>query len=296
MFWPLEFFKALVARRRGDASPPLLAGFKLTHRCNLKCIHCPFWRRESSELGYEAVVGTLHRLHAMGVRMVIFEGGEPLLWRDGTRGLADVLEAAAPLFLSVGVTTNGTLPLDLPADVIWVSLDGLEATHDRIRGPGAFERVLRNLEGANHPRLYVNLTVNRGNAGDVEPLVRFLAGRVRGVTVQFHYPYEGLEDPLLPTPSQRMRVLDTLIRLKEEGWPVADSVAALEALKGNQWRCHDHLLANVEPDGTIRRGCYVKGRGGIACRVCGFAAHTEISLAYEMNLGALLAGKRIFGW
>jgi MoaA/NifB/PqqE/SkfB family radical SAM enzyme len=228
--------------------------------------------------------------------MVIFEGGEPFLWKDGDRGLPDLVRAASSLFLSVGVTTNGTFPLDVDADALWVSIDGLEETHDRIRGPGVFRKAMANIEGAPAKRVFANLTVNRMNATQVEPLVRFLTGKVQGVTIQFHYPYDGGQDPLLPTEEQRFRVLDALLQLKDEGLAVADSSAALEALKGNQWRCHDHLLANVEPDGTIRQGCYVKGRGGVECQLCGFAAHCEMSLAYEINLGALLAGKRIFGW
>ncbi len=296
MFWPLAFFKALVARRRDGTSTPLLAGFKLTHRCNLHCRHCPFWKRKTTDPGFEAVVERLTALRALGVLMVIFEGGEPLLWRDGEKTFADVVEAARPHFLSVGVTTNGTFPLDVPADVIWVSLDGLEATHDEIRGAGVFEKAMGNIASARGRPVFANVTVNRINAGEVEDLVRMLAGTVRGVTIQFHYPYEGLPDPLLPTHAQRVEVLQRLIRLKEEGYPVADSRAALAALEENHWRCHDHLLANVEPDGTIRTGCYVKGRGGVLCRLCGFAAHCEISLAYDLQLGPILAGKRLFGW
>jgi len=296
MFWPYEFFKVLVERRREGRSSPLLAGFKLTHRCNLKCIHCPFWKKAGPDLGFEAVRDSLHRLRDLGVRMVIFEGGEPLLWRDGDRDVRHVLEEASSLFLSVGVTTNGTLPLDVPADVIWVSVDGLEEGHDRIRGKGVFRKVLHNVEEASGRKILANMTINRTNAGEVAPLVRFLQGRTAGVTIQFHYPYEGLPDPLLTTEVQRLRVLDELIELKSEGYAVADSFVALEALKGNQWRCHDHLLANVEPDGTIRLGCYVKGRGNVDCSLCGFAAHAEISLAYEIQLGAIFSGWRIFNW
>jgi MoaA/NifB/PqqE/SkfB family radical SAM enzyme len=296
LFWPLEFFKALAARRKGDPSPPLLAGFKLTHRCNLRCVHCPFWSRESTDPSFDEVVDSLRSLGDMGIRMVIFEGGEPFLWRDEGKTLSDVTAVASRLFMSVGITTNGTFPLDAPASAVWVSLDGLEATHDRIRGRGVFRRALRNMEEAVNERIFANVTINRLNAPEIGPLVRFLRGRVAGVTIQFHYPYEGPDDSLLPTRAQRSSVLDELRRLKEEGFPVADSFAALEALEENQWRCHDHLLANVEPDGTVRRGCYVKGRGGVDCSLCGFAAHCEMSLAYELNLGALLAGKRIFGW
>ena len=54
------------------------------------------------------------------------------------------------------------------------------------------------------------------------------------------------------------------------------------------------MLANVEPDGSINLGCYVKGRGDIQCKMCGFAAHTEISLAYSWHIESILTGKKIF--
>jgi hypothetical protein len=44
----------------------------------------------------------------------------------------------------------------------------------------------------------------------------------------------------------------------------------------------------------MTRGCYVKDRGPISCEHCGFAAHTEISLAYSGVIGAMLVGKKIF--
>jgi MoaA/NifB/PqqE/SkfB family radical SAM enzyme len=31
---------------------PLLAGFKLTHRCNLRCAACPFWHRPAGDLSF----------------------------------------------------------------------------------------------------------------------------------------------------------------------------------------------------------------------------------------------------
>ena len=68
----------------------------------------------------------------------------------------------------------------------------------------------------------------------------------------------------------------------------------LDSLKDNSWNCQDWMLANVEPDGTINLGCYVKGRGAIQCSMCGFAAHTEISKAFDLNPGAILAGHNIF--
>jgi len=54
------------------------------------------------------------------------------------------------------------------------------------------------------------------------------------------------------------------------------------------------MLANAEPDGNINLGCYAKGRGDIQCKVCGFAAHTEISLAYAWHIESIFTGMKIF--
>ena len=85
-----------------------------------------------------------------------------------------------------------------------------------------------------------------------------------------------------------------MIRLKRRGFPVADSVACLEALKENRWRCRPWLVASVDPDGTLTHGCYLQNRGPVSCAQCGFAAHTELSLAYGGHPSAILAGVRVF--
>lgn len=217
------------------------------------------------------------------------------MWRDGEKTLQDVVDVARNLFFSVGVTTNGTFPLEVNSDVLWVSIDGLQTTHDRLRGE-SFEQAMANIEASTHPRIFAHLTINVLNWQEIPELVRFLASKVRGVTIQFHYPYEKTadEDPLFLPAKQRRDVLDTLIALKEERLPVLDSRCCLEALKENRWHCHSWMIASVDPDGTMTRGCYVKNRGNISCQHCGFAAHTEISLAYDGHLEAIFVGKTIF--
>ncbi len=94
---------------------PVLAGYKITHKCNLTCRHCPYWRRNGEEQGFAATLATLQRLRRIGIRILIFEGGEPLLWREGGKTFCDVAHAARKLFPSVCVTTNGTAPVEAPS-------------------------------------------------------------------------------------------------------------------------------------------------------------------------------------
>ena len=235
----------------------------------------------------------LLRLNQAGVRLLILEGGEPFVWEDDGHGLDDVVDAARKLFFFTGVTTNGLLPIETRADLVWVSIDGLRASHDYNRGP-TFDRVIANIQASSHPKLFANVTINRRNWQEIPELVGFLAGKVKGITIQFYYPFDDTEDLWLPLPERR-QVLDQLIALKRRGYPISDSVPALTALRDNTWRCVPWLVSSVEPDGAITYGCYLKNRTAISCERCGFAAHTEMSLAYYWNAPAILAGLRIFG-
>ncbi len=286
--YPYLFYHYVLNRDK-----PLLASFKLTYRCNLTCQQCPFYSMQADELRYEQVLDILERLYQRGNRLVVLEGGEPMLWKDGAYSIHDVVAAARKKFFSVGITTNGTLPLDVAVNTLWVSIDGLEATHNALRGAPIFSRIMENIKKSQHPRLFAHITINAVNAAEIPELIRFLKNKVRGITVQFYYPYNH-KDQLFLDFDRREKLLEEIIQLKRAGFPVLNSIAALQALKRNTWRCDDRLIDNANPDGTITQGCYLKNRADIDCSKCGFSPHTEISLACQMNLQSILAGQRIF--
>lgn len=252
-------------------------------------------------MSYEAVLGALDELATAGCRLLIIEGGEPFLWRDGSRNLEDVVRAArARGFARVGISTNGTLPIETSADMVWVSIDGMQDAHEANRGP-VWDRVMANLAASPHPKLLAQVTVSRINWQDVPKIVFYLAKRVQGVTVQFFYPYPDSDDLWLPWPERRW-VLEQLRLLKRQGYPVVDSDRVLRDLKDNHWSCHDWLIANAEPDpedptrALVRFGCYLKGRAQADCSRCGFTAHAELSLAYDLHPGALWTGQQVFAF
>jgi len=283
-----------VKSRLLNIKKPVLAGVKITHVCNLKCKHCPFWSKQAGSLSFSQVKESFKNLYDIGARVVIIEGGEPFLWKDNGCDIRDIVKEARKLFFSVGITTNGTFPLEVDSDIIWVSIDGLKETHDQIRGE-SFEKIMANLENCSHPNVYAHITINSVNREEVPELVEFISSKVRGITIQFHYPYDGVEDKLFLPFSQRHKILDSLIKMKRDGFPIANSYACLRALKDNRWKCHSWMIASVGPDGKITQGCYVKNRGEISCEKCGFSAHTEISLAYSGVIEALRVGNKIFG-
>ncbi len=296
-YWPAYFLHYYVQCRLLKRKIPILAGFKITHDCNLKCRHCPYWKKAEAgngSLTFGRVVDILRALKQQGVRIIIFEGGEPFLWKDNSHTIYDVIREAKKLFFSVGLVTNGTFPLDVPAEVLWVSIDGLQDSYSQIRG-GLFERIIEHIDQSPHPNLLANITINTINQHEIADLLKYLSKKVKGITIQFHYPYDG-DKTLCLSPAQRDATLQEIIKLKQEGYPVADSFNCLEALRENQWKCEDWMLVNVEPDGRINSGCYLKNRVDIDCGLCGFAAHTEISLAFQLRMQPIFVGKKIFNY
>ena len=84
--------------------------------------------------------------------LTIVSGGEPFLWRDGERGLLDLVEKHPTEFFMV--YTNGTLITDDLAKRMAdlgnispaVSLEGLERETDSRRGAGVFRKMLDAFE------------------------------------------------------------------------------------------------------------------------------------------------------
>ena len=295
--WPLDLTGFYLRRKVGRHAVPLLASFKVTYRCNLACRACPFHHRQdrAGEMTWAAALEAMDALRRLGTRIVVFEGGEPLLWRDGPFRIHDLVREARRRFLRVAVTTNGTLPLDVPAHILWVSVDGLKDTHDDLRS-GSFDRVRENLERAEHERIFVHCTLNRKNLDDIEGLAEWVRGlpAVKGMTFQFFYPYRQGEEDLSLSPEQRRRAVETLLDLKKRGFPILNSAGRLAAMVSGGWVCHDDILVNVDPDGSVTRGCYVKSRGEINCAACGFTPIAEASGALDLVPGSIYAGWKLF--
>ena len=120
-------------------------------RCNLRCQHC--YSTSGPALRGSLDAGLLCRaldvLAAEGYNGIGISGGEPLLYRD----LPLLLAHARSLGMVTTVTTNAMLVderaaamLREHADVVAVSVDGMPASHNRIRAhPHAFEQMRRGV-------------------------------------------------------------------------------------------------------------------------------------------------------
>lgn len=101
----------------------------------------------------------------------------------------DVVYLANRLFPIVNIATNGLSPV--PPNIrhtILISLDGSEATHDRIRGPGVFQRVMDNYRG--DLRVIYRMPIHKMNLDDIETVVHIAKQNgARGVSFIVHAPH-----------------------------------------------------------------------------------------------------------
>jgi Fe-coproporphyrin III synthase len=93
---------------------PAFISFKLLYRCNLRCSYCNLWKSKSSELQFSLACKIIDQIAEMGIPIVYFSGGEPLLWKD--------IEIIGSYSKSKGIytilNTNGTLIEDSNASRI----------------------------------------------------------------------------------------------------------------------------------------------------------------------------------
>jgi MoaA/NifB/PqqE/SkfB family radical SAM enzyme len=115
------------------------------NQCNCRCVMCDIWRiRDPKEITTADLEAQLASFRELGVRWVVFTGGEPQM-NAQLSSLAQMLRAGG---IRITMLTAGLLleshaeSIAANIDDVIVSLDGPPALHDSIRRvSGAFERI-----------------------------------------------------------------------------------------------------------------------------------------------------------
>ena len=148
----------------------------VTYRCNCKCVMCHTWRYPSRKVDEisPAELEILPQLTRLNIT-----GGEPFIRED----LGEILTVVKKKAKRVVISTNGLLmqrSLDVMSqhrDVgVRISFDGIEETHDTIRGVSGIHRkaleTLRGLKGLGIKDLGIAVTISDRNAKHLVPLYR----------------------------------------------------------------------------------------------------------------------------
>ncbi len=157
----------------------------LTNKCNLQCKLCNIWKEKEKDINllklYKVISLILQNLQCISCLGIT--GGEPFIKEE----LLNNFFKSLYLYILRGkikhfnITTNGTLPLQVKRFVYSlsdeflermsfnVSLDGLESTHNYLRGKPVFWKVLETIRILVKRGIdtTVNFVINPFNASDI---------------------------------------------------------------------------------------------------------------------------------
>lgn len=127
---------------------PVLCNYYVTYRCNAACSFCDIWERPSPYVTLAQVEENLRDLKLLGVKVIDFTGGEPLLHRH----IADFLALAKGMGFITTLTTNTLLYPKLAehlagnVDMLHFSLDSTDAArHNASRGVDCFAHLQKSI-------------------------------------------------------------------------------------------------------------------------------------------------------
>ncbi|MBN1385441.1 radical SAM protein [Candidatus Woesearchaeota archaeon] len=151
-----------VTGTEGILEAPIRVYYDITMACNLRCKTClnSSGEPDKDELDTEQSLRTIDGLTSAGVFEVRLSGGEPTFRDDW--GL--ILNHAKERGLIISLNTNGVFSdrtlkklIELKPDETTVSLDGARDLHDRIRGPGKYDRSCAAIQAMNEAGLRVTI-------------------------------------------------------------------------------------------------------------------------------------------
>ena len=263
---------------------PILGTVIVTDKCNLHCKHCSVNNITAVVHPYEQIMGEMRTLYDMGVRILFFCGGETFLWRDGERGLRDlVIEAKIMGFLIVNVVTNGTYPIDLPeADLILLSLDGDRERHNAIRGD-TYDTIMKNIANATADNICFYMAINQINKDAVRHVCEVARDtkNVRAVSFNFHTPYPDTAELALSR-EDKQKCCDDIRNMMKRGAPVFNLKSAFPYLIDNKFPtpCHQCVVMENGKLSVCGRCIDVPG----LCEKCGYFFVAEYTLLFRGNV------------
>lgn len=190
---------------------PVLCNYYVTYRCNARCGFCDIWEQPSPRIAIEDAERNLDDLKRLGVRVIDFTGGEPLLHTE----LPTLLRMAKDRGFLTTVTSNGLLypkqasSLKGLIDLLHFSIDSpLPAEHNASRGVKCFDKLMESIETAIHlgERPDLLFTVTDENVHHLETIYeRFSLPNKLVLIVNPLFAYHGLGGTLSSEVLKRIR-------------------------------------------------------------------------------------------
>jgi MoaA/NifB/PqqE/SkfB family radical SAM enzyme len=271
---------------------PLICGLTVTNKCNLQCRHCRIASRGIKNISFDEIISAIDSFYNEGGRTLYLQGGEPFMWHDRKYTLEDIVDYSFKIgFFTTIIYTNGTFPIKTSANTVFISIDGLQKTHDFLRGK-TFNRIKKNILESEHPSLYINYTINNYNKDEIQDFCEYINGivQVKGIFFYFHTPYYGYDD-LYIDPIERNGILLRLLNYKKK-YKILNSRAGLKSALRNDWK-RPLNICSIYEKGNIYKCCRFPGDPEL-CQNCGYLSYAEINQTLKLKPSAILNALKYF--
>jgi len=276
-----------VNRRRvdvlADTPHPAYVVWELTLRCDQACRHCGSraGKPRQDELSTEEALDVARQLADLGAHEVVLIGGEAYLHEGFLRIVEELRQAGVvPTMVSGGLGISAELARAMALagmELVSISIDGLEAAHDRLRAAGSFAATTRALEHLGWAGIVrgTNTSLNRLNRADLEGLYdHLLESGVTAWQLQLTVPMGRAADrpELMLQPWDLLDLMPRVAAVKRRAFDAGVTVTAgnnlgyfgpEEALlrspgpEGRDHFCGCHagrFILGIEADGGVK-GC-----------------------------------------
>jgi radical SAM protein with 4Fe4S-binding SPASM domain len=206
------------------------AVWEVTLKCNLACMHCGSraGSARQRELSTAEALDLIQQLATIGVKEVALIGGEAFL-RPDWLCLADAITRAGMLCSMVtggfGISAATAQRMkDAGIALVSVSIDGLENTHDRLRGRrGSWHWCFETLRTLREAAIVTaaNTQINRLSAPELPALYSYLRdAEVAAWLLQLTAPAGNAADhaDLLLQPPELLDLFPLLARVARRAW------------------------------------------------------------------------------
>lgn len=229
---------------------PLVLSISITSRCNLRCSYCYSASDNMSgrDIPTDELCGIIDAFHSIGTRIIMLQGGEPLLHKEVDRIITHVKSKG----MYCAVTTNGMyVPEHLDSlkqvDQVQLSIDGNEEINDRNRGNGVYAALVRAMALCRDSRIPFHLhTVVTNESTRENTLLPLLElAKKYSTNLNFCFPNPtGAALGMHPASEEHLAAFYRMILdCKNKGMPINNTRRGIADIIG--WmamnRCHTYI-------------------------------------------------------
>jgi MoaA/NifB/PqqE/SkfB family radical SAM enzyme len=277
---------------RVNKIPPAI-NYDITYRCQLNCEHCYFARswvkdhkNDELELTDDQWIRIFKKHYSLGITNASITGGEPTLRMP-------VLEAAYDTFNTIQVATNGIKKVpERMKCVVWVSIDGGEETHNRIRGAKCYQKIMHNIQ--DDKRIAISMSLTTSNYKEIFSTVEAcMKANVKGI---FFLLYTGqLSDSLYLDGKKLDYTIKSLYHaIDEYGDFILISRRMVDLYKTKKHIEHcvfrEGMVQSFYPDMSRKLPCVM---GPVDCRTCGCIVPVFMYWVKRLDIETLLKGGKM---